>query len=152
MLRFGRFWKLNPGFWSSLTRWLISTTYEASPPKGGSSHKKRIVFDPGLLSVSELAEAGHIIRVERLWIWLPLELSREEYFLVLVFILVRSVFRKSAFLPTFSLSSFWLNSYKRDCYVSGLRCSRFVRTLRVLPTWLLVFVRVHFQAALFYPF
>ena len=67
-------------------------------------------------------------------------------------ILVRNVFRKSAFLPTFSLSSFWLNSYRRDCYVSGLRCSRFVRTLRVLPTWLLVFVRVRFQAALFYPF
>ena len=63
---------------------------------------------------------------------------------------IKSVYRKSAFLPTFSWSSFWLNSYRRDCYVSGLHCSRFVRTLCVLPIWLLVFVRVRFQAALFY--
>ena len=40
----------------------------------------------------------------------------------------------------------------RNLVTRGLCCSRFVRTLHVFPTWLLVFVRVRFQAVFLYPF
>ena len=52
--------------------------------------------------------------------------------------------------PSF-YTSFFIARF-RKLVTRGLRCLRFVRTLYVFPTWLLVFVRVRFQAVSFYPF
>ena len=52
--------------------------------------------------------------------------------------------------PSF-YTSFFIARF-RKLVTRGLSCLRFVRTLHVFPTWLLVFVRVRFQAVPFYSF
>ena len=65
--------------------------------------------------------------------------------LFLFFVLVQT-FSLLVVSPSFFIARF------RKLVTRGLRCLRFVRTLHVFPTWLLVFFRVRFQAVPFYPF